>query len=268
MKMLAKIFILLTLVTLVLVPVMGCDWSGQSAAGGEGAQGPQGEQGPQGPPGPPGEEGPTGARGPKGDQGDDGPTGPAGATRQIVVGEELVVVTDVNVITGTSAVTGTTGTVVTDVTPIEDSDVWVSATSGGATDKNITAVTDVGETEGTSAVTGTTGAVVTNVTFDTTTVFNTIWAAEVGQSVVIKGACFDYGDIVYITICEDNLYWDEAEANACGAFTTASICLPEGVSTGTTVSVRAWLDAGFDEGYLVSGTLQACWPLEILEEPE
>jgi len=83
-----------------------------------------------------------------------------------------------------------------------------------------------------------------------------------GQSIRIKGACFDPEDIVIITICEDNLFLAEAEANDCGAFEVYAIVprIPLGP-----VSVRAWIDVDGDGILLEKGELQACWPLDIME---
>jgi len=93
MKILGKVFIILIIFTLVLVPVAGCSGpeGTQGPAGPQGEQGPagpqgpagsQGEQGPagtQGPAGSQGEQGPAGSRGPVGLQGSQGPAGPQGA---------------------------------------------------------------------------------------------------------------------------------------------------------------------------------------------
>lgn len=87
MKTLGKIFIVLTLMALVLVPVAGC----AGTAGPAGPAGPTGPQGPQGPAGPAGATGAAGAAGVAGVAGAAGATGPQGPqgdpgpTRQIVV---------------------------------------------------------------------------------------------------------------------------------------------------------------------------------------
>jgi len=83
-----------------------------------------------------------------------------------------------------------------------------------------------------------------------------------GQSIRIKGACFDPGDIVIITICKDNLILvEEVIANDCGAFEVYAVVprIPLGP-----VSVRAWIDVDGD-GIFEKGELQACWPLDIVE---
>jgi hypothetical protein len=84
-----------------------------------------------------------------------------------------------------------------------------------------------------------------------------------GQSIRIKGACFDPGDIVIITICKHNLVLvEEVIANDCGAFEVYAIVprIPLGP-----VSVRAWIDVDGDGILFEKGELQACWPLDIVE---
>ncbi len=83
-----------------------------------------------------------------------------------------------------------------------------------------------------------------------------------GQTIRIKGACFDPGDIVIITICERNLFLVEAEANDCGAFEVYAVV--PGIPLGP-VSVRAWIDVDGDGILFEKGELQACWPLDIVD---
>jgi len=78
----------------------------------------------------------------------------------------------------------------------------------------------------------------------------------------IKSACFDPGDYVYITICEDDYPLAEAIANDCGAFeVTAFLPGVPPLSYGP-VSVKAWVYNADIEDY----ELQACWPLDIVYE--
>ncbi len=97
MKALGKILVLVIVMSLTIVPVIGC-------TGPQGTQGPQGEQGPAGIPGEPGLEGPPGEPGAAGvpgepglpgELGEPGEPGPPGSTRQIVVGEELPLIVGV-----------------------------------------------------------------------------------------------------------------------------------------------------------------------------
>ncbi len=86
------------------------------------------------------------------------------------------------------------------------------------------------------------------------------------QDVRIKGAGFDRGDIITISICKNDLVWvEEITANSCGAFEEYTT-VPD-ISLGT-VTVRAWLDADIDGDEVVDGDLQACWPLNIVDELE
>jgi hypothetical protein len=86
-----------------------------------------------------------------------------------------------------------------------------------------------------------------------------------GQSIRIKGACFDPEDIVIITICKDNLPLAEAEANDCGAFEVYATLPSAPPLTYGPVSVRAWIDVDGDGILFEKGELQACWPLDIVE---
>lgn len=92
MKTPSRVFIVLALVALALVPAVSCAGPQgtpapegppgaqglQGPAGEPGPPGPQGPQGPAGEPGPPGPEGPQGERGPRGSRGPQGPQGPEG----------------------------------------------------------------------------------------------------------------------------------------------------------------------------------------------
>jgi len=79
--------------------------------------------------------------------------------------------------------------------------------------------------------------------------------------ICIKGAGFDPGDLVLITICEDDSVLTEAIANDCGAFEVFATVpgLPLGV-----VSVKAWVDLDGDGSY-EKGEMQAVWPVDIVE---
>lgn len=71
---------------------------------------------------------------------------------------------------------------------------------------------------------------------------------------IIVGACFPPGELVTITYCDEDIYWDEVEANDCGAFVIHTD-VPEGFDDwiDDVISVRAWVD---DEVW-------ANWPLYI-----
>jgi hypothetical protein len=71
----------------------------------------------------------------------------------------------------------------------------------------------------------------------------------------VKGAGFEKGDLVKLTICEKDQVIGEAKANICGAF-VADVVIPATIATGTVVSVKAW----------VGNVLKAVWPLDIVKE--
>ena len=173
------------------------------------------------------------------------------------------IVTDLDLTGGSADISGTTDTdVVTDV-----SETTETVDISGTTDTDVVTTIDVDDAP--VGVTGTTDTVVTAVTPVTTTTFNTIWLATPGQDVVIKGSGFDdvVGETVVISICEDNLYWEEVIVNECGAF-EIDTTVPTDISLGP-VSVRAWVDAyvrervGEDGSEVVDGVMYANWPLEI-----
>ena len=88
-----------------------------------------------------------------------------------------------------------------------------------------------------------------------------------GQKIRIKGAGFNSGDSVTISICKDNiLLVKEIVANKCGAFEVYKK-IPSDVALGP-VSVRAWLNATISEDEVIGGDLQACWPLNIVRSLE
>ena len=83
-----------------------------------------------------------------------------------------------------------------------------------------------------------------------------------GQSVRIKGACFDPGDYVLISICEDDFILVEAVANDCGAFEVFAVLPGVPPLSYGPVAVKAWVYNSELEFY----ELQACWPLDIVYE--
>jgi hypothetical protein len=87
-----------------------------------------------------------------------------------------------------------------------------------------------------------------------------------GQYIRIKGAGFDPGDIVRITICQNNTLLVEAEANDCGAFEVFAVLPGAPPLTYGPVSLKAWVDVDGDGIFYEDGELQACWPLDIVEE--
>lgn len=185
MNKLTRLFIPLTIISVILVLLTGC----AGPAGLQGTAGPQGSVGPQGPAGPQGAAGPQGEQGPVGPEGSQGLQGPPGPTRQIVV--------------------------------TWDPDDWEP--------------------------------------------WSCLATVEVmpEQDVRIKGAGFDKGDDVTISICRDNMVWvEEITANSCGAFEKYTT-VPD-ISLGP-VTVRAWLNADIDGDEVVDGDLQACWPLDIVD---
>jgi hypothetical protein len=94
------------------------------------------------------------------------------------------------------------------------------------------------------------------ITFATTEVYT-------GTAYVIKGSGFVPGQTVWLTICEEDYYLGETEANDCGAF-EVEVTIPWECPTGP-ASVKAWSGAAPP-----NGVLEATWPLDVLEgeEPE
>jgi hypothetical protein len=91
--------------------------------------------------------------------------------------------------------------------------------------------------------------------------------AQPRQDIRIKGSGFNYRDIITISICENDIVLvEEVLANRCGAFETfARLPSSANIDEGP-VTVRAWLNAVIEEGEVVSGDLQATWPLDIVDE--
>ena len=91
--------------------------------------------------------------------------------------------------------------------------------------------------------------------------------AQPRQDIRIKGSGFSYRDIITISICENDIVLvEEVLANRCGAFETfARLPSSADIDEGP-VTVRAWLNAVIEDGEVVSGDLQATWPLDIVDE--
>jgi len=91
--------------------------------------------------------------------------------------------------------------------------------------------------------------------------------AQPRQDIRIKGSGFNYRDIITISICENDIVLvEEVLANRCGAFETfARLPSSADIDEGP-VTVRAWLNAVIEDGEVVSGDLQATWPLDIVDE--
>lgn len=92
--------------------------------------------------------------------------------------------------------------------------------------------------------------------------------------VMIMGACFPENTYVWISLCEDDIYWVKVKTNDCGAFITEVPLLDEVLPGGVyneAVSVRAWLNAEVEydsdlrRDVVVGGEKQCAWPLYILE---
>jgi hypothetical protein len=88
--------------------------------------------------------------------------------------------------------------------------------------------------------------------------------AQPSMPVRIKGAGFLPGEVVVLTVCEQNTVLAVVTANSCGAFQTYGI-LPSDLAVGSVISVNAWVDLN-DNGILetANGEFQACWPLDIV----
>lgn len=83
-----------------------------------------------------------------------------------------------------------------------------------------------------------------------------------GQYIRIKGACFEPGEDVIISICQNDIVLTEATANICGAFEVFAFLPGVPPMSYGPVSVKAWCDMDGDGDY----ELQACWPLDIVQE--
>ncbi len=81
---------------------------------------------------------------------------------------------------------------------------------------------------------------------------------------VILGACFPPDALVFITYCDENIYWEEEYANECGAFyIETSVQEDFGYWVDDVMSVRAWVDDGDEEFDEDEDELWANWPLYI-----
>jgi 5-hydroxyisourate hydrolase-like protein (transthyretin family) len=82
------------------------------------------------------------------------------------------------------------------------------------------------------------------------------------MAITIRGAGFDVGGTVRISICEQNISLGTALVNACGAF-EMNATLPATLNPGTVVSVKGWIDANAN-GTMEAAELKASWPLKIV----
>lgn len=195
-----------------------------------------GPVGPEGPPGTAGPQGPTGAQGPQGPPGPQGPQGPPGPQ-------------------GPQGLIGAPRQIIVSWDPYYEYDDFADFYFGPFG-------------------------------------FNAIVDAFPGQRLRIQGAGFTPGDELVLTIDKDNIVLDLQEfhlrpaeyrlgdyyhieedtvvANECGAFRVHTHLPPigEGLSDYRTVSLNVWLNASISEGYVVSGDLQASWPLKIMSYNE
>ena len=236
MKILRKVLIVFIILALVLVPVASC----AGPEGPQGEQGIQGEKGPQGPEGPQGEQGPAG---PQGEQGSAGPQGPVGL--QGAQGPA-----------GPAGLTGPAGP---------------EGPAGPQGEQGSAGPPGPEGPQGTEGPQGPAGPVrqivVTWDPYDSYLFFGPMSAlgtVEVypGQRIRIKGSCFNPGDIIILTICEDNTFLTEAIANDCGAFEVFATLQGVTFLIYGPVSVRAWVDTDDDGIY----EKQASWPLDIVPE--
>jgi 5-hydroxyisourate hydrolase-like protein (transthyretin family) len=182
--------------------------------------------GPIGPEGSRGPAGPAGAQGPAGPSGPTGPQGPAGPQGSTGAAGAQGVQGPVGP-TGPQGPAGPTGA------------TGSAGPAGGA--RQI--VVSWSEAAGASAA------------------FGTIQASP-GMAIVVRGAGFDPGSTVRVTICEQNTLLGTATANSCGAF-ELNTTIPSGIAAGTLASVKGWLDSN-NNTILDAGELQASWPLKIV----
>jgi len=231
--MFVKLGVLVAIVLAIIALILNF-----TGVGPEGPAGPQGEAGPEGPAGPQGVAGPAGPAGPQGVAGPEGPAGTAGP--QGVAGPAGTA--------GPRGVAGPAGP------PGASRQIVVGEEAQALIDIYVEyGVEPIGDYEYISSIVPIYGDV-----------FNTIWRAKLGQTVIISGSSFPPDTRVIITICEENYRWDEVLTNDCGAFIT-EIDIPIWVSIGP-VSVKAWIDLDND-GILEeeNGEKQASWPLYIYQ---
>ncbi len=233
MKILSKLFVILMILALVLVPVTACTGS-EGPQGTKGPAGPQGLTGPQGPAGPTGPQGPDGPAGPQGEQGPAGSQGPVG-------------------LQGTQGSAGTAG---------PQGPVGPAGPQGAAGPQGT-----VGP-QGKQGPPGPIRQIV--VTWDPSDhdIFfgpmSALGTVEVypGQRIRIKGSCFDPDDTIIITICENDTFLAEAVANNCGAFKVLATLPGVPPLLHEPVSIKAWVDTDGDGVY----EKQASWPVDIVPE--
>jgi len=87
---------------------------------------------------------------------------------------------------------------------------------------------------------------------------------------IILGSCFPADALVFITYCDEDIYWEEEYANECGAFVIhTSVQEDMGAWQDDVISVRAWVDDGDEEFDEDEDEVWANWPLYIypLEVP-
>ena len=187
-------------------------------------QGPQGVAGPTGPQGPVGPQGPAGTQGLAGPAGPQGPEGPTGPQGPMAPARQLTI----------------------------------------GVERLVSYVTNIRKANYDDIDDGLPGfSYVFDVRVDSEYEYDVVWRASRGQDVIILGAGFPEGERVTITIGEDNREWTRRAANDFGAFRIDQN-IPSWVSTGTTVSIKAWIDLN-GNGRLeeTKGEFQACWPLYI-----
>lgn len=233
MKTLGKVFIMLTVVALLVVPLAACDQLTDEEIAElkvelKGEQGPEGLEGPGGPAGPEGPEGSAGPEGAIGSTGSTGATGPAGpAGPEGAKGSR-----------GSKGSTGPQGT----TGPVAQLVVWNELGFG---------------------FNGDGGTLV-----PTTLIFD----PEL-QPLFISGAGFPPNELVAITIGDQDCLWTEVETNDSGAFVVFEIYLDDMDGEcldylyeyfhDDVVSVGAWVNAVVDDGHVVDGELWAKWPVYL-----
>jgi len=294
-RLAAGIIIVLTVLALIIVPLAACEGlqelaGPQGPAGPQGLQGPagpqglQGEQGSSGPPGPAGPQGPAGAQGEQGLQGPAGPVGPRGPAG----------------LRGPAGPMGPQGPQGEQGIQGEQGDQGAKGDTGDTGPKGDTGDTgpkgDTGDT-GPQGPPGSTSQLVISLWDDRFPIIQTFVHVNIdhhltgGEALEIWGSGFPAGELVTITICEDNYVWNiggtppnhDIEVNSCGAFSSGGVTLSLSdlqfeslylnyISLDKPVSVRAWIDATTyfdpDMGWKVTdGTMLANWPLFIDEDP-
>lgn len=247
MKNLGKIAIFLLIIALILVPLAAC----------QGPQGETGETGPQGAVGPKGDTGPQGPAGQSGgEQGEQGETGPAGEDGSVWYTGAGIPATAVGV-DGDLYLNTNTG------------DVYQKASGAWSAVDNITGPEGDRGLMGPQGPAGTGGEnatiVVTANVDDTVIVY--LYATGT-YTINVYGSNFIYGDVVHLTICEnDTVLAENIAVNECGAFARIAIVLTQVPDGGVYVlegvwAVKAYVDDG-DGVFDAEDELWACWPLYV-----